>query len=960
MLKKLKLRQILISTIVAIMVLIPAVVNADTANVNVSGSTGGSFTFEWTYGSYFSPVGVPSQGNLNLHSASDFSGNVFCMNPYAAFYGGIKTVLPIRSYYTNLSQYDVNYLAAGVDYILNRAGIGAYATKNAIAQVWIWTYVSGKTTVNITSYNYTGTGSELFAGVKVQADNWAAANAATCTGAGYVYVGANDGLSMDHSKGQVSARFTVSYGGYLTLTKVTASNSELVKLCPENYSLEGATYRISASPDFSNNAGELVVNADGTANTIYIPQAGRYYAKEIVAPKGYKLDSRIYEIDVVSGQTATLRVSDEPLFDPLTLKVQKKAAEGVDKNLSLEGAEYTVKYYKEYITEEQAKTATPFRTWIFATKTDSKGNTYFQYNDKWKVGGDELFKLENGIPVGLLGTYTVEETKAPRGFARTEGIISLQHVKVGNTFDTVTVLKDVVDTEKEQTVSIEINKKDAETGENKPQGKELGGSLAGAKYDVFYYDALTNEMVKAGTITTDEKGYGKLQGLKPRIYKVVETIASAGYLVDKTEKEIKAGIKEPNTANFNYVVESLEKPITVEVEKTGLNEQGVKSKIAGAKLQLKKADGTALSTWTTEKDKSRIFKGLPKGNYILHEVEAPKGYAKAADITFEVSETEDVQKVSMHDDHTKVKISKQDITTGKELPGAELEIVDEHGNTYDKWISTDKPHFIERMPVGKYILKEKVHPDGYLFASEIQFEVKETGEVQTVTMKDDYTKIDISKQDITNGKELPGAKLKVVDQDGKTVDEWTSGSEPHRINRLKTGKYTLIEELAPKGYVTATNITFEVKETGEVQKVVMKDDITRTEFTKTDAKTGKLLVGATMQILDDKGKVVKEWVSEDKPTKFEKLPVGKYTLHEAKAPLRYDLAPDISFEVKDTADVQSYTMADKVKIGKIIIDDKFRLGVNTGDFSYFYMYIMVLIAAASIFVTAKLYQRNNK
>ena len=135
----------------------------------------------------------------------------------------------------------------------------------------------------------------------------------------------------------------------------------------------------------------------------------------------------------------------------------------------------------------------------------------------------------------------------------------------------------------------------------------------------------------------------------------------------------------------------------------------------------------------------------------------------------------------------------------------------------------------------------------------------------------------------------------------------------------------------------------------------MKDDITRTEFTKTDAKTGKLLAGATMQILDEKGKIVKEWVSEDKPTKFEKLPVGKYTLHEAKAPLRYDLAPDISFEVKDTADVQSYTMADKVKIGKIIIDDKFKLRVNTGDSNHMIYYmITLLLAAASLgFLTIK-------
>lgn len=941
MLKKLKLKQIIVSTIIAIMVLMPGIVNADTANVNVSGSTGGSFTFDWTYGSYFSPAGVPSQANLNLHSASDTSGNVFCMNPYASFYGGVKTVMPIASYYTNLSQYDVNYLAAGIDYILNRAGIGDYATKNAIAQVWIWTYVSGKTTVNITSYNYSGTGSSIFSAVKANADSWAAANASTCQGQGWVYVGANDGFSMDHSKGQISARFTVSYGGYVTLIKETASNKDLVNLCPENYSLEGATYRISASPDFGNNAGELVVNADGTSNTLHLPIAGKYYAKEIVAPKGYKLDPKVYEINVVSGQTATLKVSDEPLFDPLSLKVQKKAAEGADKNLSLEGAEYTVKYYKEKTNDTTG--LTPFRTWVF--RTDKNGEIFIK--PQYKVGGDELFLKENGIPIGLFGTYTIEETKAPKGFAKTEGIISTQVIDSDNHGQQTNLLKDVIDEEKEQTVSLEINKKDAETGENKPQGKELGGSLAGAKYDVFYYDALTNEMVKAGTITTDEKGYGKLEGLKPRIYKVVETIASAGYLVDKTEKEIKAGIKEPNTANFNYIVESLEKPITVEIEKTGYDEKGVKTKIAGAEIQLKKADGTVLSTWTTKKDKSRVFKCLPKGKYILHEAKAPAGYVKATDIEFEVKETEEVQKLTMHDDHTKVKISKQNITTGKELPGAELEIMDEHGNTYDKWTSTDKPHIIERMPVGKYTLKEKIHPDGYLFASEIQFEVKETGEVQTVVMKDDYTKIDISKQDITNDKELPGAKLKVVDSDGKTVDEWTSENKPHRINRLKTGKYTLIEEIAPKGYVTAQSVDFEVAETGEVQKVTMKDDITRCEFTKTDAKSGKLLSGATMQILDEKGNVVREWVSEDKPTKFEKLPVGKYTLHEAKAPLRYDLAPDISFEVKDTAEVQSFTMADKVKIGKIIIDDKFKLRVNTGDSNHMIYYMITLLLAAA-------------
>ncbi|MBF1275572.1 MAG: hypothetical protein HXM95_00710 [Parvimonas micra] len=518
--------------------------------------------------------------------------------------------------------------------------------------------MSSRTYYTLNNYNFTGTGSGAFAGVKAQADAWASSHADSAIGQGWVYVGANDGFAVDRSKGQITARFSVSYNGNLTLLKETLNNKHLTDLCPENYSLAGATYRVSGSPNMDQNAGELVVNADGTSNTISLP-AGTYYVKEIVAPKGYNLDTNVYTVTVTSGETATLRVKDEPKFDPLSIKVQKKSADTPDKELSLEGAEYTVKYYKE--KTEDTTGLTPFRTWIF--KTDKYGQILIR--DKWKIGGDELFKEDDGTTVGLYGTYTFEETKAPKGYVKTDGIISTQIIDSNNQGQAVNVLKDVVDNEK---------------------------------------------------------------------------------------------------------------LITVEVDKVSEDTTGVKTKIGGATMQLKKADGTVVETWTTEKDKTKVFKGLEAGKYILHE------------------------------------------------------------------------------------------------------------------------------------------------------------------------------KKAPDGYVTAKDIEFEVFAVSEVQKVEMVDEITKTEFTKTDAKTGKLLKGATMQILDEKGKVVKEWLSEEVPTKFEKLTVGKYTLHEAKAPLRYDLAPDISFEVKDTADVQSYTMADNVKIGKIIIDDKFKLRVNTGDHSNLYMFTMSFLFAAGLSV----------
>ena len=645
MFKKKKIRRIFISTIVAILFLVPMIASA--ATVTSGGSTGGSFTTIERYpdGGWRNFI-----GNINLHRTAGYGGNLYCTNPFVTFSAGEKTVMPIQNAYPAMTQSDINYVAAGVDYILNKYPLGSSMEREALAQAFVWNALSGKAGYNLSDFNMSGTGASLYSDAISKASVYANSVRNSAQGSGIVYV-SGDGT-------QDVASFSVSYGGYLTLTKETASNRELVNLCPENYSLAGAIYRVSGSPAMDQNAGELIVNADGTSNTISLP-AGTYYVKEITAPKGYNLDTNVYTVTVSSGETATLRVKDEPIFDPLSFRLQKKAAETPNKELSLEGAEYTVKYYKE--KTEDTSGLTPFRTWVF--RTDKNG--YISLGDKWKVSGDELFKDDDGTVVGLHGTYTFEETKAPAGYVKTDGIISTQIIDSDHHGQAINVLKDVVDNEK---------------------------------------------------------------------------------------------------------------LITVEVDKVSEETAGVKTKIGGATMQLKKADGTVVETWTTEKDKTKVFKGLEAGKYILHE------------------------------------------------------------------------------------------------------------------------------------------------------------------------------KKAPDGYVTAKDIEFEVFAVSEVQKVEMVDEITKTEFTKTDAKTGKLLKGATMQILDEHGNIVKEWISEEVPTKFEKLAVGKYTLHEAKAPLRYDLAPDISFEVKDTADVQSYTMADNVKIGKIIIDDKFKLRVNTGDHSNLYIFTMSFLFAAGLSV----------
>ena len=258
---------------------------------------------------------------------------------------------------------------------------------------------------------------------------------------------------------------------------------------------------------------------------------------------------------------------------------------------------------------------------------------------------------------------------------------------------------------------------------------------------------------------------------------------------------------------------------------------------------------------------------------------------------------------------TKVEISKVDATTSEELPGATLTIKNSKGEVVKTWVSTNKPMIIENLPVGKYTLTEEIAPEGYVLSTEtITFEVKLDGTVTKVQMKNKLTEVQISKVDVTNGNELPGATLTIKNSKGEVVKTWVSSDKPEVIKGLAVGKYTLTEEIAPEGYVLSTEtITFEVKLDGTVTKVIMENkpkDKTPIYISKQDFTTGEELAGAHLELKDSTGEVIYAWVSGNEPFMIEELKPGKYFLTEVLAPEGYELSTEtVEFIVKEDGSV---------------------------------------------------------
>ena len=318
-------------------------------------------------------------------------------------------------------------------------------------------------------------------------------------------------------------------------------------------------------------------------------------------------------------------------------------------------------------------------------------------------------------------------------------------------------------------------------------------------------------------------------------------------------------------------------------------------------------------------------------------------------------------KAVVKEDQTETVISKRMIASSVEIKDCHLKISDENGNEIVSWITGDISSVklnekldemgYDNVHVEKcdgyavkiygllhdreYTLTETKPSDGFVTASDIIFKLAESDDANAktrvlikdgdafnenidnqVVMYDDTTKIEFSKTDITNGKELPGCHMQVTEKDtGKVMDEWVSSRQSHVIEgKYAVGKtYVLMETKPRDGYATATSIEFTVADDGKVQKVNMVDDTIKVEFNKIASDTKKQLGGAKYKVYDSNGKKEYEFTTGKKAEFIEGMfKAGEtYTFKEVDAPEHYKVAKNKKLKVKDTGKVQKLTVTDE-------------------------------------------------
>ena len=664
-------------------------------------------------------------------------------------------------------------------------------------------------------------------------------------------------------------RYIINNEKFESYIKIVKVDSETGKTIPyegagfEIYDSNGQKISMTFAYPTPTTIDTFYTNSEGYLITPEVLPYGEYLLVEVQAPYGYALDKTPVAFSVSSenaekeNSLTIVKVVKQNTAQKGKISVQKTG--DIFTSVTMASSAYTDENGEMIVNPT---TYTP----VFASGNLS--GAVFQViavedivtldGTTRAYAGDVVSEIttdENGYaetePL-YLGKYEIREIKAPGGYVLNNEPKDVELTYAGQEFE----VRDTVNTAFEneyQGVKISLSKV--------MENDELFGIYGNDYYTSVRFGLFAAEDITAADgsvipadgliseVSLDENMTAKFDVQIPFGRYYVQEIATDEHYVLNGEKYL---------VNFEYMGQDIR---TVDIDCGQFVNLLKRGRIEGHKVDdkseplenavfglftadcVKFSRDTAIMTAASDKNGYFVFDEIPYGEYIVREIEAPTGYILSGE-SYPVTVCEDGETITIRtvNKPITVEVSKVDVY-GEELIGADMQLENADGEIIDEWISDGTNHIVTELPAGDYTLKEIAAPDGYVIATDIEFEVFADGTIKIrnvdstaisedgnplIVMVDDTTKVKISKRDITTDKELPGATLQIIDEDGNVVEEWVSADEAHLVEgKLIAGKeYTLREIIAPDGYEIANEIKFTVNEDGSVTEVVMYDELT--------------------------------------------------------------------------------------------------------------------------------------
>lgn len=670
--------------------------------------------------------------------------------------------------------------------------------------------------------------------------------------------------------------------------------------------LAGAIYNVYAGEDIYDatktrkiySKGDLVATRETDENGNTEPVTGlplgKFQVKEEKSPEGYMIDETIYEVNLTYKDQYTKIITGSVTSKDKVKKMQVHIFKsGIKENSGLvpglQGAEFTIKLYnqvedalnqgytyeeiwnglneygeKVIVDENRVNEAQKIAPTVETITTDENGDAY----------------TKNKLPYGK---YWTKETKTPEDFYASSDFSFTISEDESEVIEIAKKVKHLYVNNEQMEAYIKLVKKDVNTGKI----VTLNSTTFQIKASEDVYDRGNRKIIyKAGDIITQKIGSTVYDTFTTNAKNLVVPNGSFSN-TDDEEGTVITPLKLP--AGDYEVIELTIPDGYLELE------EPIKFSISEIKDYDQDSSGDYIKTVEIENNK-------PFGTIIVD-----KSVALKENVDTSIINIEDLSKI-------KFKL------TAKEniIDMADGSIIYNQGQEIETYnLDKNGDLKIENLPMGIYELQEIETIDGAVLNEtkyEIKFEQKDntTKEyIETREIENETTLVEISKKAVTGDDELEGAKLTLFDKDGNIVDSWISGKQPHTIEGLKVGeKFTLREDLSPLGFVKASDITFTIENTSEVQKITMIDKVVT--MSKVDI-AGEELEGAKMQVIDKDGNIIDEWTSSKEPHKINNLIENEtYILREEVSINGYVKATDIEFTVSDEKKNEHIEMIDKI------------------------------------------------